>query len=216
MLAGLAGGAVLASTGGTTDLNMGAVALTVLTAPLLTAAYVATLLRIFQTRAGRRLAAALAPAGRMALTNYLAQSLICALIFTGWGFGLVGHAAPLTGVLVAIAIFLAQLLISAAWLNRHRYGPVEWLLRAVTNLTRPALAPRPGRGDWRARRRARVIDGCPNHTTPARWVELCGAPPTGPMLIDGTGAWRASGGPGPPAPCRRGRRLRRPADANAA
>ncbi|MER7889940.1 DUF418 domain-containing protein [Micromonospora sp. NPDC094482] len=134
---GLAGAVLFASTGGTTDLNPVALAVTVVTAPLLAAAYVATLYRIFPTRAGGWLARALVPAGRMALSNYLGQSLICAIIFTGWGFGLVGRVSPLTAVLIAAAVFAAQVLASAWWMRRHHYGPVEWLLRAVTNAALP-------------------------------------------------------------------------------
>ncbi|MBE1484563.1 DUF418 domain-containing protein [Plantactinospora soyae] len=135
---GLTGGLVLAATGGTTELNMFAVAVTALTAPLLGAAYIATLLQVFHSRSGQRLVAVLAPAGRMALSNYLGQSLICAIIFTGWGFGLIGHVSPLGAVLIAVAIFLAQLLVSAVWLGRYRYGPAEFCLRAVTNAEVPA------------------------------------------------------------------------------
>ncbi|GAA1863027.1 DUF418 domain-containing protein [Asanoa iriomotensis] len=134
---GLAGAVVLASTGGTTGLNMAAVALTVVTAPLLSAAYVATLLRFFGTPSGHRVAAALAPAGRMALTNYLAQSVVCAVVFTGWGFGLIGDVSPLAAVGLAVVIFAAQAVVSARWLAAHQYGPVEWVLRAATNAHRP-------------------------------------------------------------------------------
>ncbi|MDW5323582.1 DUF418 domain-containing protein [Plantactinospora sp. KLBMP9567] len=140
---GLAGGVVLASTGGTTRLNMFAVAVTVLTAPLLTAAYVGTLLEFFRTRPGRRLAAVLAPAGQMALSNYLGQSVVCAILFTGWGFGLIGHVSPLTAVLLAVAIFLLQVLVSARWLATHRYGPAEFYLRAATNAAWPAWRRQP-------------------------------------------------------------------------
>ncbi|GAA3749252.1 DUF418 domain-containing protein [Plantactinospora mayteni] len=140
---GLAGGVVLASTGGTTEMNMFALAVTVLTAPLLTAAYVGTLLEFFRTRPGQRLSAVIAPAGRMALSNYLGQSAICAILFTGWGFGLVGHVSPLTVVLVAVAIFLLQLLVSARWLATHRYGPAEYCLRAVTFAARPTWRRQP-------------------------------------------------------------------------
>jgi len=140
---GLTGGIVLAATGGTTGLNMFAIAVTVVTAPLLSAAYVASLLQVFHSRAGRRVVAALAPAGRMALTNYLGQSVICAIIFTGWGFGLIGHVSPLTAVLVAVLVFAVQLLGSAWWLGRHRYGPAEFLLRAVTNAAVPAWRREP-------------------------------------------------------------------------
>ncbi|WP_134868912.1 DUF418 domain-containing protein, partial [Bordetella pertussis] len=45
--------------------------------------------------AGARLARWLAPAGRMALTNYLLQSLVCAVLFTAWGLRWVGTLAPL-------------------------------------------------------------------------------------------------------------------------
>ncbi len=82
---GLAGGVVFASGGGTKDLT--GLLVSILTAPLLAGAYAATLLRFFHTRSGGRVAVALAPAGRMSLSNYLGQSLLCVLVFTGAGFG---------------------------------------------------------------------------------------------------------------------------------
>lgn len=69
-------------------------------APFLAAAYAATLLRLFTRRP--RLAGAFAPAGRMALTNYLAQSLMCVLVFTGLGWGLVGRTSPAQTLLIAL------------------------------------------------------------------------------------------------------------------
>ncbi|MGK5741144.1 DUF418 domain-containing protein [Micromonospora sp. URMC 103] len=134
---GLAGAVLFATTGGTTGLDPVALALTVVTAPLLAAAYVATLFQIFPTRIGDVLSRTLAPAGRMALSNYLGQSVICAVVFTGWGFGLVGQVSPLAAVLVAVAVFAAQVAASAWWMRGHHYGPVEWLLRALTNATVP-------------------------------------------------------------------------------
>ena len=106
----------------------------------LAAAYVATLFRIFAR--APRFAEELAPAGRMALTNYLGQSLLAVLVFTGVGLGLVGRVGPATVLLVAVAIFAVQLWFSRWWLARHRYGPVEWVLRAVTNAERPDNVPR--------------------------------------------------------------------------
>ncbi|MFE9010727.1 DUF418 domain-containing protein [Streptomyces cyaneofuscatus] len=109
-----------------------------LTAPALSAAYASGLLLWFTTPRGARLAARLAPAGRMALTNYLAQSLVMALVFTGYGaalYGRVGAAAVLGGALLFYGFQLA----ASAWLmSRHRLGPVERLLRAVTLWGRPA------------------------------------------------------------------------------
>ncbi|MEO3888499.1 DUF418 domain-containing protein [Nonomuraea sp. B5E05] len=106
------------------------------TAPLLAAAYAATFLRLLPRvpRIGRALAAP----GRMALSNYLAQSLICALIFTGYGLALVDRVSPPMELLIVAGIFAAQVLYSRSWLSGHRYGPVEWLLRYLTYGTRPA------------------------------------------------------------------------------
>ncbi|AXG79554.1 DUF418 domain-containing protein [Streptomyces paludis] len=136
---GLAGSAFY--TFASTD-NLFAGGLHFLTAPFLTAAYVATLLRFFRTVRGGRVAEALARPGRMALTNYLSQSLLCVLIFTGTGLGLIGRV-PYAGVIgIALAIYSVQLLWSAWWLRRFRMGPVEWLLRAATYLERPAMRVR--------------------------------------------------------------------------
>lgn len=80
----------------------------------------------------------LAPFGRMALTNYLMQSLIQASFFYGWGlgnFGL-GRAQQLG---FAIAVIGLQILFSHWWLGRFRYGPMEWVWRAITYWHIPAL-----------------------------------------------------------------------------
>ncbi|KRB11358.1 DUF418 domain-containing protein [Lysobacter sp. Root690] len=113
-------------------LELLALALSVLTAPWLSLAYAAWAMAAFDSAHGRRAVAALAPAGRMALSNYLLQSLACALVFTGYGFGLMGRVSPLGCVAIAVALFGAQLWLSRWWLRRHAYGPVEWLLRALT------------------------------------------------------------------------------------
>ncbi|MGW3789254.1 DUF418 domain-containing protein [Micromonospora chokoriensis] len=134
---GLAGAVIFAAGGGTANLT--GLAAGVLTAPLLAAAYAATLLQFFQTSRGRRVVAVVAPAGRMSLTNYLGQSLLCVLVFTGVGLGLAGTAAPAVVLLIAVAIYGSQLAASAAWMARFRYGPVEWLLRAWTEQRWPRI-----------------------------------------------------------------------------
>ncbi|MFF2348478.1 DUF418 domain-containing protein [Kitasatospora sp. NPDC058115] len=111
----------------------------VITAPALAAAYAATVLRLAAGRHGRRLVAVLAPPGRMTLTNYLTQSLVCVLVFTGVGAGLVGRVAPAGVALIGVALFAAQAVFCRWWLARHPYGPVEWLLRALTTLSWPRL-----------------------------------------------------------------------------
>lgn len=67
------------------------------TAPLLSMSYAAAFLLAMRTRPGAWLARCLAPAGRMALTNYLMQSLLCALIFKAWGLRLSGSVSPGAG-----------------------------------------------------------------------------------------------------------------------
>jgi uncharacterized protein len=138
---GLAGAAVYADAaqrGVGTAYEAYAAAVDLLTAPLLAAAYAATALRVFHSARGQQLAAALAPAGRMALSNYLGQSLVLALVFTGYGFAAAGRLSPATVLVLCLALYAAQLGLSAAWLRGHEYGPVEWLLRAATRLRWPA------------------------------------------------------------------------------
>ncbi len=115
-----------------------ALSLDVLLAPALAAAYLAAFVLARNTRAGEGLIGALAPAGRIALSNYLLQSIALSLIFTGYGLGLVGQVSPGVAVLIAIAVFTAQTWLSALWLRKHRYGPAEWALRAFTNWSWPS------------------------------------------------------------------------------
>ncbi|MFI6642792.1 DUF418 domain-containing protein [Streptomyces sp. NPDC050504] len=140
--AGLLGGIVYAHAslehpGGTYQIL--ALGIDVITAPLLAAAYAATVLRLLCGRHGAVPTAVLAPPGRTTLTNYLTQSLVCALLFTGYGAALVGRVPPLGVLAIAVALFAVQAVASRWWLRHCAYGPVEWLLRAWTTLTRPPL-----------------------------------------------------------------------------
>ena len=74
----------------------------------------------------------LAAVGRMALTNYLSHSVICGLVFYGYGLGLIGQVRHAAAFALVLAIFAAQLVISPLWLRRFRFGPVEWLWRSAT------------------------------------------------------------------------------------
>ncbi|MFE1552154.1 DUF418 domain-containing protein [Streptomyces sp. NPDC058718] len=139
---GLLGGLVyahasLVSPGGAYQIL--ALGIDVVTAPLLAAAYAATVLRLAVGRHGERVTAALGPVGSVTLTGYLAQSLVCALLFTGYGAALVGRVAPPGVLAMALALFAAQAAGARWWLRRYRYGPLEWLLRAWTTLTLPPL-----------------------------------------------------------------------------
>jgi uncharacterized protein len=118
---------------------LAALAVDLATAPFLTVGYVALLLWLLQHgTGGLRLGAALEPAGRMALSNYLLQSLVGATVFTAYGFALVGQVAPWLVVLGVFALYGAQLVWSRRWMATHAYGPVEWWLRAFTLWQWPA------------------------------------------------------------------------------
>ena len=80
----------------------------------------------------------LAPAGRMALTNYLMQSVICMFVFYGFGLGRWGMPRA-QQVLFVIAVYAAQIAFSRWWLARFRYGPMEWLWRGFTYRQVPPL-----------------------------------------------------------------------------
>jgi uncharacterized protein len=99
-------------------------------APLLALAYVAIVVLALQR--GARWLLGLAPAGRMALTNYLSQSVVGTLVFYAYGLGWWGEVSRAWQVLGVVAVFALQLLLSRWWLARFRYGPLEWLWRAFT------------------------------------------------------------------------------------
>lgn len=80
----------------------------------------------------QRLLGLLAPAGRMALTNYLAQSVICIFVFYGIGLGQVGYWPPAGFYAFALGLFAAQVAFSRWWLARHPQGPMEALWRRWT------------------------------------------------------------------------------------
>ncbi|HEX2493322.1 MAG TPA: DUF418 domain-containing protein, partial [Steroidobacter sp.] len=85
-------------------------------------------------RAGRlpSLMRAFAAVGRMALTNYLAQSFICLMVFTGAGLSLYGELERRELYYVVAAIWALELGWSGLWLRWFRFGPAEWLWRSLT------------------------------------------------------------------------------------
>ena len=74
----------------------------------------------------------LAALGRMALTNYISQSLIGILLFYGLGFGLGTQFGLIYIEFIALIVFLVQIVLSRLWLRYFRFGPLEWLWRICT------------------------------------------------------------------------------------
>lgn len=88
---------------------------------------------------------ALAAVGQMALSNYLAQTIICTMLFYGFGFALFGDLERWQLYLVVAAIWAAQLAWSPLWLARFRFGPFEWLWRSLTYWQRQPMRIAPTR-----------------------------------------------------------------------
>jgi uncharacterized protein len=73
-----------------------------------------------------------APVGRMALTNYVGQSVICTLLFYGTGLGLGGTMGPTMYLPLGFDVYGVQVVASRSWLGYFRFGPLEWLWRMLT------------------------------------------------------------------------------------
>lgn len=80
---------------------------------------------------------ALANVGRMALTNYLLQSILMTSLFYGFGFSQFGQLDRFQLMLVVICVWLMQMSFSVYWLSKFRFGPVEWLWRLLTRFKIP-------------------------------------------------------------------------------
>lgn len=98
-------------------------------------AYMAALaLAYTHLKPAQRILTYLAPAGRMALTNYLTHSLVFTWLFYGYGLGLYSEFNRFSTTLMAGALFAIQLGLSHWWLRRYQYGPLEWVWRCATYL----------------------------------------------------------------------------------
>lgn len=80
----------------------------------------------------RKVFGVLAAPGRMALTNYIMQSLFGMVIFYGIGLGLGAKTGLVHVELIAAGVFLVQVLYSCCWMRYFRYGPLEWGWRMTT------------------------------------------------------------------------------------
>jgi uncharacterized protein len=94
-------------------------------------AYAASIALLYLYAPFQKTLALLAPQGRMALTNYLMQTLIGIITFSQLGFGF-PSLGPAAWTLFAVGIFFLQVIISTIWLRYFQYGPMEWIWRQLT------------------------------------------------------------------------------------
>lgn len=100
--------------------------------PALCFFYVCAITLLWQRAAVRHMLGYLAPVGRMALSNYLMHTVIFTTLAYGYGLGLYGEVSPSVGLAMTLAMYLLQIPLSAWWLRRYRFGPLEWLWRSLT------------------------------------------------------------------------------------
>jgi len=115
---------VPASMKGLVSIAMGSVGI-----PLLSLGYAAVFGLYWRSRGSGHLFVA---SGRMALTHYLSQSLVCVLLFYGMGLGLFGRTSLGAGSLIAIAVYMLLAVLCRVWLKRQPQGPMEALWRRLS------------------------------------------------------------------------------------
>ena len=99
---------------------------------LLSAGYLGIVVCALNKKMWQEFFSAFSPMGQMALTNYLMHSVILTSIFYGYAGGQYGEISRAPQMLIVIAIILSQMIFSKWWLNRYRFGPMEWLWRSLT------------------------------------------------------------------------------------
>ncbi len=94
---------------------------------------------LFRRGNRRKFLGPLAAAGRLPLSNYLLQSVICTMLFYSYGLGLFGQVGKAAGVGLAAIIYALLLGLSVWWSARFQFGPAEWLWRALTYKAAPPM-----------------------------------------------------------------------------
>ncbi|WP_375403070.1 DUF418 domain-containing protein [uncultured Sphingomonas sp.] len=89
---------------------------------------------VLAVRPGGWLTERVAAVGRAAFTNYLGTSVLMTFVFHGWGLGQFGRVGRAEMYWLAPLAWALMLLWSKPWLDRYRYGPLEWLWRSLARL----------------------------------------------------------------------------------
>ena len=98
---------------------------------LLATGYASLLLLLLRAKMLNWLWQSLAAAGRLALTNYIIQTIICTFFFYGYGFGYFGRLTQLQLYFMVAEIWMVQIVFSVLWLRYYTMGPLEWLWRCM-------------------------------------------------------------------------------------
>ena len=97
-----------------------------------------------KTKTMQWLTNSLGAVGQMAFSNYIMHSIVCAFIFTGYGFAMYGRLQRYQVYYVVAAIWIFQMIVSPIWLRHFRFGPLEWGWRSLTYWKKqPMRLPKP-------------------------------------------------------------------------
>src|SRR5437763_10896715 len=99
---------------------------------LLVTAHVSAIILLYKSGVAQNLFRRLEAVGQMAFTNYIMQSVICTLIFFGYGLNYYAELEFYQLFYIVIAIWILQLIVSPLWLRYFNYGPLEWVWRSLT------------------------------------------------------------------------------------
>lgn len=99
----------------------------------LSAVYVSSLSLLSLKQWGVKLLSPISKVGRLALSNYVLQSVICSFVFNGYGLGFYEKVGPAGLCGFTITIYLCQIPLSVWWLSRFQFGPLEWVWRSLTH-----------------------------------------------------------------------------------
>jgi uncharacterized protein len=87
---------------------------------------------LFQSKRLIKIKQSFSAVGRLALSNYLLQTIICTTIFYGHGLGFFAKANRIEQIIIVLIIWAFQLIASTVYLKYFRYGPFEWLWRSLS------------------------------------------------------------------------------------
>ena len=94
--------------------------------------YTSLIILLFRLKPLNRLGDWLAATGKMALTNYLMQSIIGAFIFYGFGFAQFNQFNRVEIAITILLVWIFQIIFSSVWMKYFNYGPFEWIWRSLT------------------------------------------------------------------------------------
>lgn len=100
--------------------------------PVLAFGYIAIIVVICYLPFAMKMLSPIAKVGRMSLTLYLMQSIICTLIFYNYGFGLYGKIDVPTAVFIVFGIYFIQVVFAEIWFSKLKQGPIEWIVKKFT------------------------------------------------------------------------------------